>query len=667
MSTNTNILIVDDDPNIRKGLSDILRFKGYTPKAVGKAKEALAVIREEVPVVALIDLKLEDMSGLVLMKTIKTYCPATECIVLTGYASQASAIEAVNLGAYGYVQKPYDMNQLLMTLRRAIEKQQAEEALRMSREEFRRVINSISDHIYVTRVSEKGEHTNLYISPNVEALTGYAPEKFMADWGFWLSTVIRPDDRHAAAAQLAQLIRGQNSEAEYRLVRPDGEAIWVRDSARVESEGQSKVIYGVVSNITARKQAEAEVLRQRDRAKALADASRVFAQAGQDLASLLDAVIRRIAEHLGDVCIVTLLSEDRQWLEPAAWYHPNPDAAAMLDDILASTPYRLDEGLDSRVVKSGEPLYIPVVRPEQIHDWVRPEQGSFIERFGVHSLLIVPLQVQERVIGTVSLGRNKTRPAYTGDDQILLADLANRAGMAIRNMQLLEAVGKHSRNLQRLSTQLIKAQEAERKRISRELHDEMGQALTAISINLAAIKKELPPDLAAKTGKRLAETSLLAGQILEQVREMSFDLRPNMLDVLGLVPTLRWYVNRYSARLNLKVEFEVIGFDEQRLSPEVETTLYRIVQESLTNVARYARAGRVRLHLQFKDSTISALIADDGRGFDVEELSRRETTQHGMGLLGIQERAAALRGRVTIQSRPGEGTRLFVEVPWEDQ
>jgi DNA-binding NtrC family response regulator len=122
VSTKPSILIVDDDPNLGKTLSDILRAKGYAPIGVATGKAALDKIQEEKPVVALIDLRLEDMSGLELMREIKECCPGTECIVLTGYASQNSAIEAVNLGAYSYVQKPYDMEQLLVTIRRAIEK-----------------------------------------------------------------------------------------------------------------------------------------------------------------------------------------------------------------------------------------------------------------------------------------------------------------------------------------------------------------------------------------------------------------------------------------------------------------------------------------------------------------------------------------------------------------
>jgi signal transduction histidine kinase len=228
--------------------------------------------------------------------------------------------------------------------------------------------------------------------------------------------------------------------------------------------------------------------------------------------------------------------------------------------------------------------------------------------------------------------------------------------------QAEEEITKHRKDLQKLSTQLINAQEAERTRISQELHDEMGQALTAMSINLAAIEKELPPELPPTIRERLAETSSLADQTLEQIRELALDLRPSMLDDLGLVPTLRWYVNRYAKRSDIEVELEAIDLEE-RLAAEVETVLYRVVQEALTNVARHAQANRVRIRLERKEAKFRAFIEDDGQGFDVKEVASRASPERGAGLLGIRERVALLSGRFNIQSRPGRGTRLTLEIP----
>ncbi len=151
------------------------------------------------------------------------------------------------------------------------EHRQVETALQSSEERFRLVVSSISDHVYVTRIGEKGQPTNLYLSHHVEALTGYPPEKFEADWSFWPKYVIHPEDQAAAAHQATQLMSGQNSEMEYRLVRANGEVIWVRDSARCLIEGETRTIYGVVSDVTARKRTEEELKATNQQLKTLTD------------------------------------------------------------------------------------------------------------------------------------------------------------------------------------------------------------------------------------------------------------------------------------------------------------------------------------------------------------------------------------------------------------
>ncbi len=217
-------------------------------------------------------------------------------------------------------------------------------------------------------------------------------------------------------------------------------------------------------------------------------------------------------------------------------------------------------------------------------------------------------------------------------------------------------------DLQRLSIELMNAQETERKHVSQELHDELGQALTAMRINFDMLEKILPPDSAQVGRERLAEISMLVDETLEHVRELSHTLRPTMLDEMGLVPTLRWYVSRYADRLGIEVELDVTGL-EQRLAPEIETTLYRIVQEALTNIARHAHAHRVRLQLTGQAGSVSALIEDDGRGFDAQTRLAADAARSGLGLLGMRERAALWGGNFTVQSRPGAGTRLLVELP----
>jgi signal transduction histidine kinase len=190
----------------------------------------------------------------------------------------------------------------------------------------------------------------------------------------------------------------------------------------------------------------------------------------------------------------------------------------------------------------------------------------------------------------------------------------------------------------------------------------MGQTLTAISINLAAIAGQLPPPCHGPIQERLAAATPRPEQTLEQIREMSLNLRPPMLDDLGLGPTLRWYLKRYAARVGLKTEFKTIGMEE-RLSPELETTLYRVVQEALTNIARHAQATSVKLGLTRTETRIHAEIEDNGRGFKLEEALNHTPANHGAGLLGIRERVALLGGEFIIDTRPGQGTRLSINIP----
>lgn len=273
----------------------------------------------------------------------------------------------------------------------------------------------------------------------------------------------------------------------------------------------------------------------------------------------------------------------------------------------------------------------------------------------------VPLVVQDRVIGLLNLDKQQ-RSFYSERDAQLTMAFAHQAAVAIENARLLDAIETHRQGLQRLSAQLINSQEAERKRIARELHDEMGQALTAMRINLAAMEKGLPAEMEPTIRNRLQETSWLADQTLERVRELSFDLRPSILDELGLVETLDWYVDRFAKRLSLEASFEAVGMEE-RLPPEIETVVYRAVQEGLTNIAKHSQAQRISLSLRRTNSVVSVIIADDGQGFDSQKVARSEFPERGVGLLGMRERVSVVGGSLRILSEPGQGTRLYLQLP----
>ena len=234
----------------------------------------------------------------------------------------------------------------------------------------------------------------------------------------------------------------------------------------------------------------------------------------------------------------------------------------------------------------------------------------------------------------------------------------------VEKARLFQAVGQQREQLRVLTGKLTEVQEAERKQLAQELHDELGQMLTAISINLGAVQQELGQDPRTRIRDRLNETEQLVAQLLDQVRELSLNLRPPMLDDLGLIPTLRWYIQRYVDRSNIHVQLDAATYTE-RLASGLETTLYRVLQEALTNIARHAQATTVLLRLQATSTTVTAYVEDDGKGFDVAAIMARESFAGGAGLLGMRERVTLLGGTFTIESVAGAGTQLYFVIPRE--
>jgi signal transduction histidine kinase len=208
--------------------------------------------------------------------------------------------------------------------------------------------------------------------------------------------------------------------------------------------------------------------------------------------------------------------------------------------------------------------------------------------------------------------------------------------------------------------QLLEAHEAERRSIARELHDEIGQLLTGLRFALDLAERELP---ATHTGN-LVQAQALVSELLARVRAMSLQLRPPMLDDLGVLPTLMWYFERFTTLTQVRVLHKHLGIADRRFPPEIETAVYRIVQEALTNVARYAQVNEVSVRLWVAQEILGLEIEDCGVGFDASAVLALYSSS---GISGMRERAFLLGGQFTAQSAPGEGTRILVELPLNGQ
>ena len=281
--------------------------------------------------------------------------------------------------------------------------------------------------------------------------------------------------------------------------------------------------------------------------------------------------------------------------------------------------------------------------------------------------VIVPLLTRTNVLGVLNLACDD--PALFDEQELtLLGAIGRQLGVAIENARLWDKLKRRDLLRRQLLEQAIAAQEDERRRIARELHGQTGQALTSLLMWLRALEAEAEGSAGVIVSpERLQELKAIVADTLDGVRDLALELRPSVLDDLGLVPALQRYVHTCQDRHQLAIDFQTVGLEGVRLPPSVETALYRIAQEALTNVIQHAGAQRVSLLLEARAGAVIAIVEDDGSGFEADRLIHGTADERWLGLAGMRERANLLGGKLTIESVPGEGTTVFVEVPLEQE
>jgi PAS domain S-box-containing protein len=402
------------------------------------------------------------------------------------------------------------------------------------------------------------------------------------------------------------------------------------------------------AEIAERERAE-KAIKQRNRELAtLLEASQRLARR-LELDELLSDIARSIVETLpgAEASSLWLYDEKRNELAVRAW-------SGYDDEVISGLTLSPDTSLVGLVHRSRQPIIID--------DLARQLAFEVLDRpafSAVCSALGVPLLVEGRSIGAL-FADNFSRPkAFDENDLRLLQSLAAQAAVAIQNARLFEQVRAGRERLQALSRRVVEVQEAERRHTALELHDEIGQLLTGLKFTLE-MGARLPAD---KVRASLDEVRSQVSELIMRVDDLSLDLRPAILDDLGLLPALLWHLERYTTQTNVHVTFRHSGLEGQRFAPEVETAAYRIVQEALTNVARHADVSEVMVRAWADQDALAVQIEDQGAGFDPEAaLAAGETT----GVAGMRDRAVLLGGKLTIESAPGRGTGLTAEFPLGD-
>ena len=298
------------------------------------------------------------------------------------------------------------------------------------------------------------------------------------------------------------------------------------------------------------------------------------------------------------------------------------------------------------------------LRPENLDYYSKMREGLPPSR----SMVAIPLILGEKASGVVLLEHYKQHRRFKEADLLRLETLANWISLIIDDIQSHLELKRNKRSYRELLGKLITTSEDERWEIAREIHDEVNQLLLSVKVNLENMESSLPADL-TEARKVLKVSNSRINQVFDELHNLVLGLRPPALDDLGLPQALEWYIQSWLKEANLSITMKVSGLNERRPAPVVETALFRIAQEALSNMIKHAQATSAKVKLNFGKSRLVLLVEDNGVGFDPDVVLHMSDNKGNLGLLGMKERAKLCGGTLKIDSGPGCGTCLKVEIP----
>lgn len=517
--------------------------------------------------------------------------------------------------------------------------------LRQAEATFRTLVENLPD--VVARFDPDLRH--LYVSPAIEPVTGRSTQEYVG----------KTNQELGVPAELAELwdaalrrvfATGQPETLELAMPAPDRVRHFdCRIVPEPGPDGQVASVLTVSRDVTDRWLAYEAEQRARTIADTLREATMALTRSLDRetvLVTLLDR-LRRIVPF--DRAAVMLLDEASRVSVRAVF---DGDRFFPLPTDVRSAFDPADHPIVHTILKTGTAILIPDVHAHP--DWRFPT-----DRSSETSWMGVPLFARGDVAGLFSL--SKREASYFSDEHVRLAEaMSSQASVAVENAVLFEQMQAATVRMKALSRRLVETQENERRHISRELHDEAGQALVSLRYGLRLLEREI--DEGGSADRRVADLVQQTDAVIDGLHRLAADLRPATLDHLGLEAALRQYLRSAGSKFDLRVRFKARGFGRERLPAAVETALYRVVQEAMTNIVRHAGATRVDVLAESDGERVLVMVEDDGVGFDLEEVRGRDH----LGLLGLRERAEALGGTLTLESAPGAGTTVVVEVPSVD-
>jgi PAS domain S-box-containing protein len=540
----------------------------------------------------------------------------------------------VNASVINYRGRPAD----LAYARDMTEKKQMITELKESERKYRNLFENVKDVVYISNKEGRLIDINGY---GVEFF-GYSSKEEMFKIDIAKELYVKSSARKTFQRMIAE--KGFLKDFEAKFKKKDGSQITVMITSTEIKNRDGKVIgyQGMIRDITEKKQREEEDKR---RAKELVYLNRISSIVNRSLD--LDKVL-----HMALKEMMKLIQAEKGF-----FFLPKDEKASYELAVSNGCGSKLSEEMGklnlSQKVLPKEPVLV--------------ERGSassaLVRRFRPHSeeapVVLVPLRVRNRCLGVIILILRKRMKTVPEGLRLVRLSASQIVG-AFERAKLYHGIKEKERKLELLSNSIINMQEEERARISQELHDEISQALAAVEIETEMLRDKIRQKHDARDS--FEKIKNLINDTLVNIRRISLHLRPVLLDELGLVSALRWYVSDFSQRTGIDVSIELKGI-KNRVDQKREITIYRIVQECLTNVLKHSHATKTKIVLSNARNQIRMSIADNGNGFDTEEVLNKQGGNGGLGLFGIRERLRLMDGSLEVLSKQKKGTTVLVTVP----
>ncbi len=431
----------------------------------------------------------------------------------------------------------------------------------------------------------------------------------------------------------------------------DGRPAWIDVVASPLPNGAGEVdrVVEIWRDVTEQKQLEQWYER---RVRELSALHQVSVASSQSLSSqeILNHSLDQVVEVMQvDAAGIYLLDDASKLLRLRAYRSLSGEVAQDIDFL------RLGEGFSGKVVESGQPLIVDDVRTD-------PRlTRQMLNQESLRSILSVPLRSRAGPIGTLWVASTSPSRRFGDSDRDWLAAVGGQVGLALENARLYGEVQKREAERSQLLAHVIDAQEQERKRVARGLHDEISQTLAAVAVAADGLL-DSPSAAGPELGARLLQIRTGLWRAIDRVHQVIVELRPSLLDDLGLIPALRWYAGSKLEPLGVRLTFDFTELS-LGLSPEQETGLFRVFQEAINNVVQHARARSVSVSLTRTPGAVEVTVADDGQGFDPNEPFDLRAGTRGLGLLGMRERLSLMGGELQVDANPGQGVCVHIKLP----